>query len=266
MARPFDFSLWSNRIPFALAALVAAAAGYRWADGAPDGMMWAPVHALVLWSLAREVDPDRYLTAHLAAAGAGVWVLSGRPGPELLAAAALILATRLVLNSTGRRPVSTDLVVLGILAAAVSFTRVGWVAAVALAVAIYADARLAGSPDLAPVLTASAAVVGATLVATATRAFSVPVVRVEPWVVAAAGVAAILALLRTPPEPWSVVDARAAWRMEQGRLHGARALLAVAAFLMALLHGQDAVRDVPLVGLLLLAVISSEVERSRRRR
>src|SRR5690606_22151802 len=52
---------------------------------------------------------------------------------------ALILATRMVLNSTGRRPLITDLVVMGLFATAIAFTRVGWIGGVALAIGIYVD-------------------------------------------------------------------------------------------------------------------------------
>lgn len=265
VGRPFDLRLWSNRILFLLIGAFLLVATVRWSDGATTAVFWAPVHVFLFWALAREVDPDRTLTAHIAGSGAGAWALVQQPTPELLSVGALVLAARVLLNSTGRRPLITDLVVLGAFATAISYTRVGWVGAVALAIAVYVDGRLAEGPNVASIVTAAAASLGATVVATAAGAFAVAVVEIEPILVTAAGVVAILTILRAPPEPWSLVDSRLKWRLDQGRLHGTRALTAVMVFAVTILYGEDAERAVPLIGLLLLALVSSEVERLRRR-
>ncbi|HEX6946894.1 MAG TPA: hypothetical protein VF246_06055 [Acidimicrobiia bacterium] len=265
VARPFDLGLWSNRILFALIGASAVAALVFWAEGEPLSVFWAPAHVFVFWAIAREVDPDRDLTAHLAGAGAGIWALIGQPTPEILAVGALVLATRVLLNSTGRRPLVSDLVVIGLFASAIAYTRVGWVGAVALAIAVYVDGRLAEGANTASVVTAGAASVGATIVATAANAFDVKVVEVDPVLVTVAGVAAIMMILRAPPEPWSLVDSKLKWRLDQGRLHGSRALLAVTTFAITILHGDEAERATPLIALLVLGLVSSEIERLRRR-
>ena len=264
VGRPFDLRLWSNRILFLLVAVSAVPAVVLWAEGAPTSVLWTPAHVFVFWALAREIDPDRTLTAHLAGAGAGAWALAQQPTPELLSVGALVLAARVLLNSTVRRPLISDLVVLGVFATAISYTKVGWVGAVALAIAIYVDGRLAEGANTASIVTSAAATLGATLVATAAGAFSVAVVKIEPVLVTAAGLTAILTILRSPPEPWSLVDSRLKWRLDQGRLHGARSLTAVMTFAITILYGADAERAVPLIGLLLVALASAEVERLRR--
>src|SRR5690606_24226844 len=214
---------------------------------------------------AREIDPDRELTAHLAGAVAGLLALLGRPTPELLAAGALILATRMVLNSTGRRPLITDLVVMGLFATAIAYTRVGWIGGVALAIGTYVDGRIAEGAGRAAVVAGAAATIGATGVATAARGFDVKVVTIDPTLVTLAGLTAILTILRAPPEPWSLVDSRMKWRLDQSRLHGARALLAVTTFATTILLGPDALQAIPYIALLVLALGSSEIERLRRR-
>lgn len=265
VGRPFDLRLWSNRILFILVGVAGLAALLRWAEGAPATVFWSMAHVFVFWAIAREIDPDRELTAHLAGAVAGLWALLGRPTPELLAAGALILATRMVLNSTGRRPLITDLVVMGLFATAIAFTRVGWIGGVALAIGIYVDGRIAEGANTASVVTAAAATIGATVVATAARAFDVKVVTIDPTLVTLAGLTAILTILRAPPDPWSLVDSRMKWRLDQSRLHGARALLAVTTFATTILLGPDALQAIPYIALLVLALGSSEIERLRRR-
>jgi hypothetical protein len=265
VARPFDFSLWSNRMLFILVGLSAAAAVVIWANGGAPEVLWTPAHVFVLWSLMREIDPDTPFTAHLAAVVGGVWVLLGYAGPGLLAAGGMILAARIVLNSTGRRPLITDLVVLAVYATVASTSRVGWVAGVGLAIAIYVDGRVSDGANVPWIVTAGAAALGATLVATAAGAFSVDVVDVRPVLVAVVGLVAMVAILRAPPEPASLVDSRRfPIRLDRGRLHAARALISVLVFAAAILYGSEGERVVPLVVALSVALVSAEVERRRR--
>jgi hypothetical protein len=263
--RPFDFSLWSNRILFILAGLSSVAALVAWANGASPDVFWAPAHVFVLWALMREIDPDTPLAAHLAGVVGGVWVLLGYPGPGLLAAGGMVVAARVVLNSTGRRPLITDLVVLAVAATVASASRVGWAAGVGLAIAIYVDGRVADGANVPWVVAAGAAALGASLVATAAGAFSVQVVDVRPVLVAVVGLVAMAAILRAPPEPMSLVDSRRfPTRLDRGRLHAARALISVLVFASAILYGAEGERVVPLLVALLVALVSAEVERGRR--
>lgn len=264
VGRPFDLRLWSNRIFFALVGVFGLASLVWWLNGAPTDVLWAPAQVFVFWSLAREVDPDRPLTAHLAGIGAGAWSLLERPTPSAFVVGGLILAARVLLNSTGRRPLITDLIVLAAFAAAVSYRRVGWAAGVGIAIAIYVDGRLAEGPNTSFTVTAGVAALGASIVASAAGAFAVAEVEVRPILVTVAGVLAILTILRPPPEPMSLVDSRMKWRLDLGRLHGARSLVGILVFVIAILYGAEADRTIPLLGLQVLILGSSEVERLRR--
>lgn len=264
VARPFDFRLWSNRILFGLVAAVGVFAVVEWLNGAPADILWAPAQTFVFWALAREIDPDRTLTAHLAGAGAGIWSLLERPSPSALAVGGLVLAARVMVNSTGRRPLTVDLIALAAYATAVSYRRVGWAAGVAIAIAIYVDGRLAEGANTNFTITAGVAALGASVVASAAGAFSVAAVEVRPILVTVAGVLAILTILRPPPEPMSLVDSRMKWRLDLGRLHGARSLVGIVVFAIAILYGAEADRTIPLLGLQVLVLASAEVERLRR--
>src|SRR5690606_9956308 len=265
VGRPFDLRLWSNRILFILIGVAGLAALLRWAEGAPATVFWSMAHVFVFSAIAREIDPDRELTAPLAGAVAGFLARLRRPSTEVLAAGELILASSLGLDSKGRRPLITDLGVMGLFTRAIAFTRVGWIGSVALAIGIYVDGRIAEWANTASVVTAAAATIGATVVATAARAFDVKVVTIDPTLVTLAGLTAILTILRAPPDPWSLVDSRMKWRLDQSRLHGARALLAVTTFATTILLGPDALQAIPFIALLVLALGSSEIERLRRR-
>lgn len=265
VARPFDFRLWSNRILFILVGVFGVAAIITWANGAPAPVLWAPAHVFVAWAMMREIDPDSVVSAPLIAVATGTWVLLDNPAPNLLAAGGIVLAARVTLNSTGRRPLISDLVALGLIATVISSTRVGWVAGVGLAVAIYVDGRLAEGPNPASVATAGLAALGASIVATAAGAFAADPLGLRPVVVVAVGVVAIVTILRSPPEPVSLVDSRIKWRLDLGRLHASRSLVAVLVFVSTLLYGEEAPSAIPLAGMLLIALVSAEVERARRR-
>lgn len=264
VGRQFDLRLWSNRIFLGLVGLSGLAALVQWLNGAPVEVLWAPAQVFVFWALAREVDPDRTTTAHLAGAGAGLWALIERPTPSAFAVGGLVIAARVLLNSTGRRPLTSDLIVIAAYATAISYRRAGWAAGVAIAIAIYVDGRLADGANVNFTVTAAVAALGASVVASATGAFSVAAVQVRPILVTVAGALAIITILRSPPEPMSLVDSRMKWRLDLGRLHGARSLVGIIVFVTAILYGADADRVIPLLGLQALILISAEVERLRR--
>lgn len=266
LGRPFDLTLWSNRLLFLLAALFGVASLVIWANGGEVEVWWAPVHVLVIWGLVRELDPDHNGSALLAGAAAGAWVLLGYPAVSIFAVGGLLLAARLVLNSTGRRPLITDLAVVGGYAAAISFTRVGWVAGFGLAVAIYIDAHLAEGANTVGVVTAGLAAIGATLVATATGAFSAEPPGLQPLAVTLIGVVALAAIVRSPPDPSSLVDSRMKWKLSRDRLHSARSLTGVLVFVSALLSGGEADRLVPVTTALVVSLMAAEVEQVRRRK
>jgi hypothetical protein len=266
IGRPFDLTLWSNRLLFLSVTLFGLAAVVAWGNDSPIEVLWAPAHVFVIWALVRELDPDHDWSALLAAALAGVWVLLGYPMVSALAVGGLLLAARLILNSTGRRPLITDLVVVGGYAAAIAFTRVGWVSGFGLAVAILIDARMTEEAGTAGTITAGLAALGATLVATAAGAFPGDAFGVQPMAVTLIGLVALVTILRAPPEPTSLVDSRMKWSLSRDRLHGARSLTGILVFASALLSGGEVDRLVPVVIALVISLMSAEVERLRRPR
>ncbi|MGH8945174.1 MAG: hypothetical protein ACRDVL_03395, partial [Acidimicrobiia bacterium] len=143
VTRPINLSFWSNRLIVGLTALAAvAAAAVMLTSGIAD--VWAaPAHVFLTWALLREIDPDNDWTAVFAALFAGIWVLAGQEVVSVMALLALMVAARLVLNSTGRRPLVTDLIGLAALASAAAYTPAGWIAGFGIALAIYIDHRLA---------------------------------------------------------------------------------------------------------------------------
>lgn len=102
----------------------------------------AGVTVFLAWAIAREVDPDEARTANLAAVLAVVGRLLAGPG-NLAALLMLLLATRIVVRSTGLKPTVLDgLVFLPAAAFLAGRTVTGWMAALTLAYALARDHRL----------------------------------------------------------------------------------------------------------------------------
>lgn len=265
LGRPLDFSFASNRLITIVAALVAVAAAVLWLLGGDLGLLWAPVHAFLIWALVRELDPDRHVTALVAAAVAGTWGLLGVEVVGALAVAGFLMAARLVLNPVGLRPLSTDLAGMAILATVISFTAAGWVAGFGIAVAIYIDARIAQDASRGPLIAAIVAAVGSSAVATAADALPNRLPDVQPVIAVVVGLMVLLIVIRDPLLPISTVDSDPTQPMEHGRLHAARVLTGVLLFIAAILVGEDVAGLGPLIVALALALASDEVERIRIR-
>jgi hypothetical protein len=102
----------------------------------------AGVTVFLAWAIAREIDPDEARTANLAAVLAVVGRLLTGPG-HLAALFMLLLATRIVVRSTGLKPTLLDgLVFLPAAAFLAGRTVTGWLAALTLAYALAHDHRL----------------------------------------------------------------------------------------------------------------------------
>ena len=102
----------------------------------------AGVTIFLAWAIAREIDPDEARTANLAAMLAVVGCLLVGPG-NLAALFMLLLATRIVVRSTGLKPTLLDgLVFLPAAAFLAGRTVTGWIAALTLAYALAHDHRL----------------------------------------------------------------------------------------------------------------------------
>jgi hypothetical protein len=102
----------------------------------------AGVTVFLAWAIAREVDPDETRTANLAAVLAVLARLLAGPG-NLVALVMFLLATRIVLRSTGLKPTILDgLLFLPAAAFLAGRTVTGWMAALTLAYALAHDHRL----------------------------------------------------------------------------------------------------------------------------
>lgn len=265
LGRPLDFSFTSNRLIAILAALAGVAAAALWLLGGDLGLLWAPVHAFLIWALVRELDPDRHVTALLAALVAGVWVLFGVEVVGALAVAGFLMAARLVLSPVGLRPLNTDLAGMAILATVISFTAAGWVAGFGVAVAIYIEARIARDTSRGTLVAAIVAAIGSSAVATAADALPNRLPDVQPVIAVVVGLMVLLIVVRDPLLLVSTVDSNPSRPMETGRLHAARILTGVLIFIAVLLVGQDVAGLGPLIIALALTLASDELERIRTR-
>jgi hypothetical protein len=263
--RSMDLSHPNTRLIILLTLLTGVVGVVVWWSGGSTAALWAPVQTFVIWAFVREIDPDHPSTAVVAAIAAGVWVLLGLDFAGALAVAALMLAARFVVNTTGRRPLTTDLVVNGVLASVVAFTTIGWVAGFGLAVAIYIDDRMSHEPTTVATLTSALAALGASAVATFALVFPKEVPDVRPPMVIAIGFLALWAVVREPAMPTSLVDARYQAPLSQNRLHAGRSLMAILIFIATLLAGADVIQMGPLAIGLTLALVSNEIENARRR-
>lgn len=264
LGRPLDVRRRSNLLIIALVLVIGAVAVALWlADRPPELIFFAPAQAFVIWALLREIDPDHEWTALVAAAGAGAWVLAGGEYLSLLAIAALMLAARLVTESTGRRPLATDLIAMA-LGALVGFTVEGWIAAFGLAIALYLDDRFALESRRIQIGISAITAIAATIVATVTGAFPETMPEITPWIAATSALIGLVLAARDPASPLSQVDARHKAFISKERLHSSRTLIGVLVFAMSLLAGETALGIVPILFALLLAILSNEVERQRR--
>ncbi|MFQ5523195.1 MAG: hypothetical protein ACE5F5_06410 [Acidimicrobiia bacterium] len=269
VGRSLDFSYPSNRL-IALLTLAALVAGGAIAlSGGPRGAWLAPVNTFLVWALVRELDPDHDSTAIVAAVAAAAWVLLGQDPSAWLFVGGMVLAARLVLNSTGRRPLVSDfywVAAASILIALFSPSAEGWVAGFGIAIALYVDDRLAAQHNIRAVVAAVIAAVGASAAALLTGVFPLSVVAIEPMAVLGYGLLGLLVVVRDPLPPTSTVDAKTQLPMEQGRLHAARALVGGLIFIAALFVARRAVALVPPAIGLGLALVADQVARIRQAR
>ena len=246
-----------------LTALFAVVGVALWLSGDAASGWLAPVHTFIVWALIRELDPDRQLTALLAAAFAGVWVLLGYEPAGALALGGLLLAGRIVLNPVGLSLLNTDLIAMTVAATVVSFTAAGWVAGSGIALALYIDARMSEKPRPASLFASAGAAVGATAMATVTNALPDNLSVVEPLVVVSIGLLALAIVVRDPLPVLSNVDHTDTKRMSTERLHASRTLTVVLVFVSALLMGSEARGLIPVVIAIALVLVSEEVKRLR---
>jgi hypothetical protein len=267
VTRALDPRLPGNVIISAITLLVAAAAGVLALAG--DRTLWLPLltagATFFTWSLGREVDPDHQSTALIAAVPAAALYLIGFE-VGILVTVAVMMSARLVVASTGRRPLPTDLAGMVALAGAASFTPLGWVAGFGLAVAIYLDDRMGEEHNGQAVIAAIGAAVAASVVATLTDALPAALPEVRPILTIALGALALIAVIRDPVAPISLVDSRRKTLLVPARLHAARALVGLVLFFGCLLDASSTTTLATMSFTLALALGADAVERVQRAR
>ena len=212
-------SLQSNRLVVGLGGVGLIAAAAVVLTGGLASAWWTPVYIALIWALGRELDPDHGVTALIAAVGGGLWVLASFDASAMTIVLGLMFAARLALNSTGRRPLLTDYIVMGAIASAISFTITGWVAGFGIAIAMYVDERMAHEHRQMGIVAAATTALAASVVVSAARAFPQEVPDARSAVVIGIGLVALVAVVREPEPPVSLVDSRMKTLLVLGRLH-----------------------------------------------
>jgi hypothetical protein len=258
-------TLASNRLVIGLTAFAAIAALVVMLTSGITDVWLAPIHTFLTWAFVREVDPDHDWTALTAGFIAGLWVIAGQQVMSALALLGVMVAARLVLNSTGRRPLLTDLIFLAVMASAIAFTPEGWIAGFGLALAIYVDERFIGPVGPRALIAATLAALGVSAVATWTEAIPQTLPDIRPLFAFIVGVIALVAIVREPVAPLSITDSRDRRLLEARRLHATRSLVGVVLFLAALLMGPDSLGLLPAISGFVLALAAGERVRMARR-
>lgn len=266
LARHFGFRHLTHRLILAIGVVIGILALIGWLDESKSSTaLLAPVFVGVMWALMREIDPDNEWTAIAGGAFAGWWVLEQHVVVSVLAVVAMMVAARMMSETTGRRPLLSDLVVVAMLGVAVAFTVEGWIAGLGVAAAMFLDHRRAESKLRAQPWIALATAVGASLMAWLTGVELTPGM-VSTKAALGAAAAALILIVRRPAEPLSVVDAPQRTLLSQSRLHGSRAITGIVVYGMAVtVNSFDAGEVAPLLVALTLVIVSNEVERITRK-
>lgn len=264
LGRSLDVEHRPNLVLLALTGTTAVVSLILWLNGADIGIMLAAAHVFVVWTLIREIEPDQEWVALVGAGLAAIWVLRGSDTMSALVLGVVMVTARIVSETTGRRPLPTDLGVVALAGIGIGFTPIGWIAGFGLGIALYLDDRLSGKGRVIQVWAAVATATGTTIVGAVTGALPRTLSGLVPYLAISSGVIAVLLVLREPPEPTSVVDARHATPLRKERLHWSRSLVAIEIFAMVLVSGATATAMIPAIAALSLALIASEFGRATR--
>jgi len=263
--RPFDMADPWNRSVLFLSAMAGAVGAYLTLFQGRETLLAVEAggSTFLAWALCRELDPDRQTSAIAVAVFGGAWALLGME-TAILPFAGLLLVARLLVETTGRRPLPGDLLVVALAATLVSLTPLGWVMGFGLAVAIYVDERMAEESSRVALLAALAAAVGSSVVTNLSDAFPRTMPTFRPLLISSMGLLALVAVLREPVDPVSFVDSRNKRFLRRDRLHAGRAAAGVLVFLGAIVSGESALAVVPMGLVVATALASTEVERRQR--
>lgn len=147
LGRPLDWSDRSNLWAIGLTLAAAVLALFFPGDRTPmAAVVQTALSVFLVWALGRELDPDRPITATIAAVAAGAAVLiSGET--SVAGIAGLMLGSRILVRSTGFVPYLTDIVAVGVFVGVFARDPVTWAAGLMVAGAVAGDAFL---PEPAP--------------------------------------------------------------------------------------------------------------------
>lgn len=154
--------------------------------------------AFLAWALGRELDPDRVITANLAALAGGATALHFETA-SLGAVYLFLISARILSRTTGLSPTTVDLAVHLPIAAFVARSTVGWAASLVLVAAFALDSRAKPGSSRNKDGWAAAVAIAATVVAAVTGFEFWGSGVTAAWVVAAVGLLGGLSAIR--PEP-----------------------------------------------------------------
>lgn len=244
--RTVDLRVASNRFAVFAFAIVTVTATFLVAELQDVGLgtsvvggLRYGVGAFLAWAIGRELDPDRTATARLAVLA--YLVVAWLGVPDLAAVAAVLLAARVVVRTTGRPPTRVDLVVLVLVAGLAATSTAGFVAALGLAWAVHVDRRLSDpAPDRefeVAAATTAAVAIAVTMVAGAfTAEWEVP-----SWLTAIVLVATGVAAASLRAATVSSVADRTRAPLDIDRLTHARRLVLVVLLAAVVWSGSSAV-------------------------
>ncbi|HEX6147375.1 MAG TPA: hypothetical protein VF083_11400 [Acidimicrobiia bacterium] len=265
LMRPLDLSDPWNRSVLFLSVVAGAVGAYLTIFEGRDILLAVEAggSAFLAWALCRELDPDRQAPAVAVAVFCAAWALLGME-TAILPFAALLVVARILVGTTGRRPLPGDLLVVAVGATLVSLTPLGWVMGFGLAVAIYVDERMAEESNRVALLAALAAAVGSSVVTNLSDAFPRTMPTFRPLLISSMGLLALVAVLREPVDPVSFVDSRNKRFLRRDRLHAGRATAGILVVLGAIVSGEAALAIVPMGLVVATALVSTELERRKR--
>ena len=151
----------------------------------------------IAWAVARELDPDRPVVAGIAAVGGVAASFVGDPG--LAVAGLVLIASRIVVRSTGLVPTMTDTAVVVAGAAYVATRPGGFPVAVIAGLALLADGRLPGKSANWTTVGADVTVVTAFVAAAWSGRLVPEFAAISGWAWVVLAIAAVGALLVVRP-------------------------------------------------------------------
>ncbi len=270
IGRPIDPSYPSNRFVL-VATLVAGGIGSIWEVVAAGSFglgafFGAGIRAggtvFIAWAIAREIDPDRQTAAVVAVPIALLALLAGPPW--LATIAAVMLAGRVAIRTTGVPPTRIDLLVLVGLAAYLGSAPWGIIGALCIGVALFADTLLprpAHNLNRAAAIAAVLACVAVTMLIGEWPSWEQP--SFGQWTLLGLGVLA--AALLPVEEPRSRTDIRDD-PLHHGRLRAARLLALITGVAYAGFAGGPGIAGLAAVWAAFIGAALAGLPGARRRR